>query len=93
MDPTSPRHYPLLAPSLSGFPKTYVVTAEHDLVRDDGRVLAKRLAEESRNPNGELCVKEDYYPGLPHYFHWFPSLTVTNECLDKAVNGIRWVSG
>lgn len=87
-DATSPRHFPLLAPALPNFPRTYIVTAEHDPCRDDGRVLALRLKEESTSG-----VKEDYWEGLPHYFHWFPSLKVTWECLEKVVRGIGWVAG
>lgn len=87
-DATSPRHFPLLAPALPNFPRTYIVTAEHDICRDDGRVLVLRLKEESTSG-----VKEDYWKGLPHYFHWFPSLKVTWECLEKVVRGVDWVAG
>lgn len=86
--PTSPFHFPLLAPSLSSFPRTYIVTAEHDPCRDDGRVLAMRLRDEST-----AGVREDYYPGLPHYFHWFPSLSVAREAMEKAVQGLQWLLG
>lgn len=88
MDPTSTRHFPLLAPSLPNFPRTYLVTAEHDICRDDGRVLALRLKEESNSG-----VREDFYEGLPHYFHWFPSLKVTHECFEKVVGGVQWIVG
>lgn len=85
-DPTNVRHFPLLASTLSNFPRTYIATAEHDPCRDDGRVLALRLKEESTSG-----VKEDYYEGLPHYFHWFPSLKITGEFMEKAVAGTQWV--
>ncbi|KAK5324439.1 hypothetical protein LTR70_002886 [Exophiala xenobiotica] len=87
-DATSPRHFPLLAPALPKFPRTYIATAEHDPCRDDGRVLALRLKEESKSG-----VREDFWEGLPHYFHWFPKLKVTGECLEKVVRGVDWVAG
>jgi acetyl esterase len=37
--------HPLLSPSLSGLPPTYVTAAHFDPLRDDGRAYAARLAE------------------------------------------------
>lgn len=87
-DLTSPEHFALLAPPevLAKFPRTYVVTAEHDPVRDDGRILVKRL----RNECGK-GVKEDYYEGVPHYFFWFPMLSLAHECMADIVKGVQWV--
>ena len=87
-DLTSPEQFPLLAPPeiLAKFPRTYVITAEHDPCRDDGRILVKRLKTEC-----DKGVKEDYYDGLPHYFHWFPMLPLAHECMDNCVKGVQWV--
>ena len=87
-DLTSAEHFPLLAPAevLAKFPRTYVITAEHDPCRDDGRVLVKRLRTEC-----DKGVKEDYNEGLPHYFHWFPMLNLAHECMNRCVEGVQWV--
>ena len=46
-----------------------------------------RLEEESTSG-----VREDHWEGLPHYFHWFPSLKVTGECMNKVVGGVQWIA-
>jgi versiconal hemiacetal acetate esterase len=64
-----------------------MVNAEKDCLRDDATVLDRQLRE-----NG-IRSKLDYYDGLPHYFHAFPSLAVSHECMDKAVDGARSLLG
>lgn len=85
IDLNSPRHLPGLATDLSKFPPCYIVTAEKDCFRDDGTVLDHRLRESG------VRSKLDHYPGLPHYFHAFPSLDVAHEMMEKAVEGARFV--
>lgn len=62
-DFNSPRHFPGLAEDLSNFPPTYIVCAEKDCFRDDGKILDFRLRESG------VKSKLDFYDGLPHYFH------------------------
>lgn len=90
-DFSSPRHVPLLAESLAGFPPKYVVSAEKDVLKDDGDVL-----KGNRIVLG-LCLREDgvkskldYYPGLPYYFTAFLILNVAHKALE-VVKGVRFV--
>lgn len=53
---------PLLAPSLADLPPTYVVTAEHDLLRVEGERFAARLDAAG------VAVHHHRVPGRDHYF-------------------------
>jgi acetyl esterase len=44
-DGQNPDAAPLFAPDLTGMPRTYLLTAGYDPLRDDGRAYAKRLIE------------------------------------------------
>jgi acetyl esterase/lipase len=45
-DATDPRACPLRMPDLSGLPPTFVVTAEYDVLRDEGERYVQRLRED-----------------------------------------------
>ena len=59
---TNPLVAPLLAPDLSHLPPAFIVTAEYDILRDEGDAYAKRLAE-AGVPVTHLSVK-----GMNHAF-------------------------
>lgn len=84
-DFNSPAHFPGLAEDLSRWPPTYIVSAEKDVFRDDGRLFHELLLDAG------VASKLDYYEGLPHYFHVFPALAVAHEMMAKAVEGVHFV--
>lgn len=84
-DFSSPRHFPGIAEDLSKWPPTYLITAEKDVFRDDGRLFHELLTEAGVRSDIE------HYEGLPHYFHAFPALPVAHEMMAKLVEGIRFV--
>jgi acetyl esterase len=63
-----PRVSPLLAPSLAGLPPTYVATAGHDVLRDEGRAYADRLRAAG------VAVTDREFPGMVHGFWWMDAV-------------------
>lgn len=55
-DRRDPLASPLLAPSLNGLPRAFVLTVEHDALRAEGQRYAVRL-EEARVPTTALDVE------------------------------------
>lgn len=71
LDPTllaDPDFCPLDAPEVVGLPPTQILVAEHDILRDEGLLLAERIAA------GGVRVQVDHYPGLIHGFWTHPEL-------------------
>ena len=67
-DGTIPEVSPLLMPDLTGLPETLVITADHDLLRDEGRLFAERLAAAG------VAARSIQYPGVDHGFLSVPAL-------------------
>ncbi len=77
----NPEVAPLLAPDLSGQPAALVITAEHDVLRDEGEAYAARLAETG------VRVTATRYLGMLHGFWRHP------EEFDAARSAVTQVAG
>ncbi|WP_151769697.1 alpha/beta hydrolase [Streptomyces abyssomicinicus] len=69
-DPADPRVSPLKRADLSGLPKTLVVTAEFDPMRDEGELYGKRLRE--AGVEATVARYEGAGHGFVQHFSWIP---------------------
>jgi acetyl esterase len=84
---TDPRVSPLLAPSLAGLPRALVVTAEYDVMRDEGQAYAKRLSEAG------VAVTHVFAEGMNHGFatsaNEFPFLPQAKDVLRQVAEWVK----
>lgn len=78
---------PLASPVLDTLPPTLVVTAEHDPLRDEGELLAARIAE-----SGVRCVATRYL-GMVHGFWRHEEYDAAGALMDQVVGFVRAAVG
>jgi acetyl esterase len=82
------RAAPLMAKSLAGLPRAFVVTAEYDVLRDEGQAYARRMEAEG------VDVTHVFAAGMNHGFaasaNEFPFLPQAKELLRRVAG---WIAG
>jgi acetyl esterase len=75
---------PLRVPDLTGLPRTLLLTAEYDPLRDEGEAYARRLEQ------ADVPLTWRRYEGLIHGFVRMPALiTRANDAIDEVASTVR----
>lgn len=79
---------PARAADLAGLPPAHIITAEYDLLRDEGEFFANRLAQSG------VSVSQVRYPDVNHGFmNWVGLMDRSDEALDTACGWLRTTVG
>ena len=77
---SDPYFAPLMAKDLSNLPRAYVITAQYDVLRDDGIMYARRLQQAG------VDVTLRNYDGAIHTItHLYRALAYSKQCMDECV--------
>jgi acetyl esterase len=83
-DGFQPDASPLRAGDLAGLPPTFVLTAEFDVLRDEGEAFVKRLREAG------VEVTHRRYDGTIHgFWRWMAATEVTRRAIDEVGAALR----
>jgi acetyl esterase len=83
-DGFQPDTSPLRADDLAGLPPTFVLTAEFDVLRDEGEALAERLREAG------VAVTHRRYDGVIHgFWRWMAATPRTRDAIDEVGAALR----
>ncbi len=77
------RASPIRAADVSGLPPTLIITAEYDLLRDEGEAYGRRL------DTAGVPVVVHRYPGVPHGFFCLGDTADRQAALDEAAAAVR----
>ena len=78
---TNPYFAPLMADDLTGLPDAYIITAEYDILRDDGLMYAKRLSNA-----GNKVTLRNYERSFHAVLHSWKFIQVSKTAMNELVS-------
>ena len=75
-----PYFAPLMADDLKATPPAYVITAQYDVLRDDGIMYARRLEK-----SGGKVVHRNYEGAIHSVLHGFAKFDLSKKCFGELV--------
>lgn len=82
-DGADPMASPLMAETLADLPPALIITAENDVLRDEGEAFAARLSEAG------VSVELKRFTGMPHGFATWGGLKAADDCIELIGQRIR----
>lgn len=82
-DQQNPQASPLLAPDLGGLPPALIITAEFDVLTDEGKAYAERLKQAG------VPVKYSCYEGMIHLFWGMARMKRSENGINEAITALR----
>ena len=78
---TDPYFAPLMADDLTNLPTAYVITAQYDVLRDDGIMYARRLEKA-----GVKVVHHNYEGVIHSVLHTFRKYELSKKCMNDLID-------
>lgn len=80
----SPYVSPLLADNLTNLPPALIITAEFDILSDEGQSYADRLAEAG------VAVRREHFPNMIHgFFQWAGQVAAARLAMNRVVQFLK----
>ena len=75
---------PVLSSDVPGLPRALILTAEYDILADEGKAYAERLK------NSGVPIEHEHYSGMVHgFFQWGGEVAAARSAMDRVVSYLQ----